>query len=597
MAKDFAESSILTQFAVFGEHYKNNERAYSNGLLHLKLENENSAKSFLSTHIVMGNCVIASIGELVNSINNTIENVLQIPNVKITLEDIRYYSDINNTDRYKILLIPKKHKREFRTVFSPQGKLSIILKAINEILNTLYVPEKYVSGFVRHRSIVDNAYLHIGQEFLLNVDLKDFFDSIKYDRIVENLTRQPYNFTSSVAHVITLLTCVASPKDKTISLAQGSPIAPIISNIVFEQIDRNIYNYCCTWDVKYSRYADDLTFSCKRDILYKEGTFFQAITNILTSNHFFLNNEKSRLRNRSQRQEVTGILVNVKPNVSREYIKEIRDLLYIWKKHGIVDAYRSFYKHHKIQLRTQKKDTPYFVNFLRGKIIYLGLVRGYSDSCYIRFTQLFNSLLEGSNGIYYPIGYTDFNSKVVESGINLSSYSTKIDQFGNKRTYLTSGKYGNIYFKSTLLKKLIDRDWEVALEFFSTAMETNRVLSDQGGFLFASVRERNQSYSPIIKNALKAINNESKIKKWFVHDVQKLSQTEIARISNVVVVESKYGLSAKISYKNGAIKYIPMDRYSPASIGEHLKPENIDVIILKNQYHYIEPIKRIGYRY
>lgn len=56
----------------------------------------------------MGNCVIASIGELVNSINNTIENVLQIPNVKITLEDIRYYSDINNTDRYKILLIPKK---------------------------------------------------------------------------------------------------------------------------------------------------------------------------------------------------------------------------------------------------------------------------------------------------------------------------------------------------------------------------------------------------------------------------------------------------------------------------------------------------------
>lgn len=56
----------------------------------------------------MGNCVIASIGELVTSINNTIENVLQLPNVKITLEDIRYYSDINNTDRYKILLIPKK---------------------------------------------------------------------------------------------------------------------------------------------------------------------------------------------------------------------------------------------------------------------------------------------------------------------------------------------------------------------------------------------------------------------------------------------------------------------------------------------------------
>ena len=545
----------------------------------------------------MGNCVIASIGDLIYSINHTIENVLHIPNVKITLEDIRYYTDINNVDRYTPLLIPKKHKKEFRTVFAPQGNLSIILKAINEILNTYYIPEKYVSGFVRRRSIVDNAYLHVGQEFLLNVDLKDFFDSIKYERIVENLTQKPYGFPVSVARTITMLTCILSPKDKTISLAQGSPVAPIISNIVFEQIDRHLYNYCCTKYVKYSRYADDLTFSCNRDILYKNGGFFQTISNILQSNFFFLNKEKTRLRNRNQRQEVTGVVVNVKPNVSREYIKEIRNLLYIWKRYGIVDAYKSFYRLHKSQLRIQKQDAPYFVNYLRGKINYLGLVRGYSDSCYTRFTQQFYSLYNQGDDIYIPIRYSDFNSKIIKSGINLSSYSTKIDQFGNERTFITSSNYGNIYFESLLFKELIDLDWNLALEYFSNAMETNRVLSNQGGYLCAAVRGRDDSLSPTIKNALKTINNESKIKTWFIHDVQKLSQVEIDRISDVIVVQSRYGLSAKIRYKNGAIKYIPMDRFSPACIGEHLMPEKIEIIILRNNYHYIEPIKRIGYKY
>ena len=545
----------------------------------------------------MGNCVIASIDDLVDSINNTIESVLSMSSIKITQEDIRYYCDISKTDRYKTLLIPKKHKKGFRTVFAPQGKLPIILKAINEILNNLYVPEKYVSGFIRRRSIVDNAYLHIGQEFVLNVDIKDFFDSIKYERIAEKLTEKPYCFTSSTARIISLLTCIVSPKDNSLCLAQGSPVSPTISNIIFEDIDRYIYNYCCTKYVKYSRYADDLTFSCNRDILYKGGDLFRGISNILSSNYFFLNKKKSRLQNRSQRQEVTGIVVNIKPNVTREYIKEIRDLLFIWKHYGIEDAYKTFYRHHKLRLRIQKKDTPYFVNYLRGKINYLGLVRGRSDISYIKFVQQFNSLLQDCNNVFVPIRYVNFNTKIIESGINLSSYSTRIDQFGNKRTYITSGKFGKVYFDSDLFQKLIENDWDLAYEFFSEAMKTNRILSQNGGYLYAQETYNPELLSLNIKKAKETYKKKAEDIGWYVDKVQKLSLEEIEKISSIVVIPSKYGSSAKINYKNGSIKFIPLDRFCPAGPGEELIPENIEIVILKNNYYYSKTIKRIRYKY
>ena len=124
----------------------------------------------------MGKVAITNLVELVNSIKTISKDVLLIPQFDITPDEIINYCDINNSNRYNKLQIQKKHKKGFRTVYAPQGKLSIILKALNEILNSLYIADKYVSGFIRKRSIADNAYNHIGQQYVLSIDLRDFFE-------------------------------------------------------------------------------------------------------------------------------------------------------------------------------------------------------------------------------------------------------------------------------------------------------------------------------------------------------------------------------------------------------------------------------------
>lgn len=541
----------------------------------------------------MGKVAITNLVELVNSIKTISKDVLLIPQFDITPDEIINHCDINNSNRYNKLQIPKKHKKGFRTVYAPQGKLSIILKALNEILNSLYIPDKYVSGFIRKRSIADNAYNHIGQQYVLSIDLRDFFEHIKYDRIVQKLTEKPYSFPTEIARVIAQLTCIVNPKDNSICLAQGSPIAPIISNIVFENIDRSIYNYCCSNFVRYSRYADDLTFSCNQDILHNKGTFMNAISTLLLNEHFPINKKKTRLRNRSQRQEVTGIVVNVKPNVPRSFIKDIRNLLYIWEKHGIKDVYKSFFFHHNKQWQNQKKDVPYVVNYLRGKISYLGLIRGYSDNTYIKFTQKFNYLLTKTTYVGFQIRFRDFNSKLLQSGINLSSFTSRLDQFGQSQSFLNAGWYGKVYFHSNIFKKLINTDYHLAHEYFSKVLATNIAFSRRGVYLYATEKSKHSPLSPELSSLIPKKPERIKDKSWKITSYRHLTTNEIDSIAHIVIEPSEYGMSAKFEYKNGAIKFIPMDTHSIACVGEVLEPERVIVLTLHSNDTKIKPIQRI----
>ncbi len=541
----------------------------------------------------MGNCVIKDLSNLVELINSTTREVLGISQEYISVDDILYYCDINKIDRYKTKLIPKKRRGEFRTVYAPQGKLYIILKALNEILNPIYRPEKYVAGFVRKRSIADAAYYHIGQQYILNIDLKDFFEHIKYEKIVCKLKEKPYGLTTSVARIIAVLTCVQSPNDNSLCLAQGSPIAPIISNIVFEDIDRYIYNYCCSRFVRYSRYADDLTFSCNQDVLYKSGSFIKNIKQIISDNGFYINNKKTRLRNRGQRQEVTGIVVNVKPNVSREYIKDIRNLLYIWEKYGFPDAYKAYYFFHRKKLPNPNISMPYIVNYLRGKIAFLGLIRGKSDHYYIKFSQKFQSLLKEKRPLSTFIRMKDLKEKLFESGINLLSYETSINQKGNVMKFLNAGKYGNVYFDSELLQRFIETNQDLAMEYFSDAMSTNVFLSTSGVKYYAKPKNNRPTLSQQAEEAIAKERKTRKNRSWKILNVRRLTSDEINSIQRMIVVPSEYGLSAKISYKNGAVKFIPIDINSSVYVSEELPLERIQIVTLKNNYYFKDIIQRI----
>lgn len=87
---------------------------------------------------------------------------------------------------------------------------------------------------------------------------------------------------------------------------------------------------------------------------------------------------------RNERQEVTGVTVNEKTNVTRKYVREIRQLLYIWQKYGYNDAYSKFYPKYKAEKGHIKKGEPILENVLSGKLLYLKMVKGAYDTTYLK---------------------------------------------------------------------------------------------------------------------------------------------------------------------------------------------------------------------
>ena len=114
-------------------------------------------------------------------------------------------------------------------------------------------------------------------------------------------------------------------------LPQGAPTSPMLSNMVFKYYDDKIFGLCKTKKIRYTRYADDLTFSgafnCKEIISF--------IGRLLSKTTFTINHNKTKIISNGNRQEVTGVIVNEKLQTSSSYRKKIRQEVYYIIKFGI----------------------------------------------------------------------------------------------------------------------------------------------------------------------------------------------------------------------------------------------------------------------
>lgn len=229
---------------------------------------------------------------------------------------------------YRSFKIPKK-SGGFRSISEPLPTLKKIQRWIlDEILSHISV-SKYAKAYVPGQGIKGNARFHRGQSKVLSIDLKDFFGSIKSTEVY--IVFRSIGYSKAVSSMLTHLCCLNN------KLPQGSPTSPALSNLVMRRFDTRIGAFAYKNSIRYTRYADDMTFSGSFD----PGMIIRFLEKILSKSGFAINHKKTRVRTSAQRQEVSGIVVNEKMQVPEELRKRIRQETYYIQKYGL-DGHLSY---------------------------------------------------------------------------------------------------------------------------------------------------------------------------------------------------------------------------------------------------------------
>jgi len=411
--------------------------------------------------------------------------------VPFELKQLTWYANPKlGGKRYRTFEIKKKSGAR-RTIHAPEKGLKALQKTLAFILQCVYEPGKPTMGFVKSRSIIDNAKLHVGSNYVYNIDLKDFFQSIDQARVWKTLQLKPFNLNEEstvepagmlfsdflkqylktgssikvikgkrrifiptiygniyvskyfkksnksyilegsnlltsksgeplentlwlvnkipdanrlkIANIIASICCTEMEverkneaceweKTKKNVLPQGAPTSPIITNIVCQKLDFLLSGVAKRFGLKYSRYADDITFSSMHNVYQPDSDFIKELHRILHEQNFYIKESKTRLQKDGYRKEVTGLLVNEKVNVQKRYIKQLRMWLYYWETYGYEKASGIFLQQYIKDKGHVKKGIPYMVNILSGKLDYLKMVKGLDNEMYKKLKERFERL-------------------------------------------------------------------------------------------------------------------------------------------------------------------------------------------------------------
>jgi RNA-directed DNA polymerase len=219
------------------------------------------------------------------------------------------------------------------------------------------------------------------------------------------------NNNSSLARIISSLCTVSVIHEKNETdnnetkrievLPQGAPTSPIISNLICEKLDYKLDKLARNAGVNYSRYADDITFSCQHSLFNSKGKFTKEIESIITKEGFSINPSKTRLQKRGWTQQVTGLVVNEKVNVPKIYVKEIRKWLYLLESYDYDKATNYFNNDYRKNKGNALRKLPKIETVLEGKLLYLIMIKGANDSStknlMLRFKKIKDTKLKLQN--------------------------------------------------------------------------------------------------------------------------------------------------------------------------------------------------------
>ena len=274
-----------------------------------------------------------------------------------------------NRGPYHSFNVPKRGGGE-RKISAPNSQLRWVQRKILDDILSKVSTHNACHGFVPGRSTVTNAQPHVGSELILKFDLQDFFPTIHYHRVQGLFQSLGYPATKTrfhtskdsreVAPTLARLCVFASDHTRFGGgvLPQGGPTSPVISNLICRRMDARLTGLAENQGGVYTRYADDLTFSFK-EVNFNIGRFRWWVDQVCHQEGFLVNHSKDRTIRKSQRQVVTGIVVNDTMRIPRRDRRRFRAIIHNCQKHGV---------------ESQSNGNPAFTSYLQGFASYIYMV-------------------------------------------------------------------------------------------------------------------------------------------------------------------------------------------------------------------------------
>ena len=251
-----------------------------------------------------------------------------------------YHRDVAEVTHYRTFAIPKKSGGK-RYISAPMPQMKSLQEwVLRNILVRMPVHEA-AHGFVHGRSIITNAAVHTNSEFVLSMDLKDFFPTLTFRR-VKGIFRA-MGYLEGIATILALI-CTEAPRqamkikdsqtgeEKWVHVAvgprclpQGSPASPMLTNLASLRLDRRLTGFAQKHGLRFTRYADDLTISASKGDSHKSEWIQKVVTQVVEDEGFRVHPTKTKLMGGGDRQEVTGLVVN--DDMGVRVPAEVKDML------------------------------------------------------------------------------------------------------------------------------------------------------------------------------------------------------------------------------------------------------------------------------
>lgn len=308
--------------------------------------------------------------------------------------------------RYEEFFIPKKNGGK-RLIENPNLELKKVQRKLNDYLQAVYffhrTPSAY--GFITNpvddpepRHILTNAEVHLGCRWLLNVDMQDFFHLVTRPRVKMLFEAPLFSFNEEISVLLAALSCY---KERT---PMGAPTSPVISNLVSIPLDHDLEALAGRRGWRYTRYADDMTFSSEEEITLDD---VPEIETWVHAYDFKLNPKKVKLFGPGGApKQVTGLVVgDSEIGLAPDYMQQLEGA--IRHLNDIIDA-----MYITPSGRNQRSVwVSELEDVVRGKLEFARQILGEDDPGYQDMAQRLDKAMEPPE-FYGPLTWLEFGYRV-----------------------------------------------------------------------------------------------------------------------------------------------------------------------------------------